>query len=219
MSRTRVFLARPALLDPEPSTLQEENPVMLSEPLERNQTDQPVAQLVLAAQGGSRDAFEQLFERFRRIVHVTAYRRLGNEAEAQELCQDVFVQALRKLDQLQDPACFGGWIRAIASRMAINRAVRARPMASLDAGGVAPRGVETETPLTRMIREERCERLRRGLGRLSNMDRDTLTAFYFRGRSLIQMSDEFNSPVGTIKRRLHVARKRLARQLETLAAT
>lgn len=92
-------------------------------------------------------------------------------------------------------------------------------MASLDAGGVAPRGVETETPLTRMIREERCEQLRRGLGRLSNMDRDTLTAFYFRGRSLIQMSDEFNSPVGTIKRRLHVARKRLARQLETLAAT
>ncbi len=38
-----------------------------------------------------------------------------------------------------------------------------------------------------------------------------------RGQSLVQMSDEFQSPVGTIKRRLHVARKRLAKQLGALA--
>ena len=39
-------------------------------------------------------------------------------------------------------------------------------------------------------------------------------AFYLRGRSLQQMSREFETPVGTIKRRLHVARKRLRQQLE-----
>ena len=39
-----------------------------------------------------------------------------------------------------------------------------------------------------------------------------------RGRSLVQMSREFETPVGTIKRRLHVARKRLRRQLEGVAA-
>jgi RNA polymerase sigma-70 factor, ECF subfamily len=39
-------------------------------------------------------------------------------------------------------------------------------------------------------------------------------AFYIRGRSLKQMSREFETPVGTIKRRLHVARNRLRRQLE-----
>ena len=46
------------------------------------------------------------------------------------------------------------------------------------------------------------------------MDRATLVAFYIRGRSLKQMSREFETPVGTIKRRLHVARNRLRRQLE-----
>ena len=45
------------------------------------------------------------------------------------------------------------------------------------------------------------------------MDRRTLEAFYLKGQSLTQMSDAFDSPVGTIKRRLHVARQRLARQL------
>ena len=49
------------------------------------------------------------------------------------------------------------------------------------------------------------------------MDRKTLEAFYVRGQSLVEMSTEFGSPIGTIKRRLHVARKRLARELEELA--
>ncbi len=181
--------------------------------------NQDLPQLVAAAQDGSRDAFEQLFRQFQRVVYVTAYRRLGNDAEAQELCQDVFVQALRKLDQLQDPACFGGWIRSITTRMAINRAVRSRPMASLDVEGAAPAGDDdVQTPLAQVLAEERREQVHDGLNRLSDMDRSTLMAFYFRNQSLIQMSDEFRSPVGTIKRRLHVARKRLAQELEMLAA-
>ena len=56
-----------------------------------------------------------------------------------------------------------------------------------------------------------------GKVQLTDLDRDTLVAFYFQGQSLVQMSDEFNSPVGTIKRRLHVARKRLAKELAALA--
>ena len=45
------------------------------------------------------------------------------------------------------------------------------------------------------------------------MDRQTLVAFYFDGRTLLEMSRQFQSPVGTIKRRLHVARRRLAEEL------
>jgi hypothetical protein len=44
------------------------------------------------------------------------------------------------------------------------------------------------------------------LHRLKTVDRETLVAFYIRGHSLKQMSREFETPVGTIKRRLHVAR-------------
>ena len=46
------------------------------------------------------------------------------------------------------------------------------------------------------------------------LDRATLVAFYIKGRSLKQMSREFETPVGTIKRRLHVARNRLRHALE-----
>ena len=76
---------------------------------------------------------------------------------------------------------------------------------------------EERTPLGNVLASEERSRVRAGLRRLRKLDRQTLEAFYVRGRSLAEMSDDFESPVGTIKRRLHVARKRLARELAELA--
>ena len=53
---------------------------------------------------------------------------------------------------------------------------------------------------------------------MGSLDRRTLVAFYVEGQSLVQMSEAFSSPIGTIKRRLHVARKRLAAELTDMAA-
>jgi RNA polymerase sigma-70 factor (ECF subfamily) len=177
-----------------------------------------VVQLVRAAQAGRREAFGELFERFQRHVFAIALRRLGDYNEAQELCQDVFVQALQKIGQLREPECFGGWLRSITHRMAINRLVRRSadlPTEPEDLAGVC---VEDETPLTVALAGERVSQLRAGLARLGALDRETLEAFYVKGWSLVEMSDEFEAPVGTIKRRLHVARKRLARAIEPLVA-
>ena len=172
---------------------------------------------VRAAQAGDREAFGRLVRRYERSVYAVAYRRLNNHAETQEVCQEVFLQAMRKIGQLQEPRCFGGWLRAIAARTAINRAVRRWPVTPADAGAFEASCVEHETPLGTALTRERQTQVRVGLRRLRAMDRDTLVAFYFDGRSLIEMSDQFQTPVGTIKRRLHVARKRLAKELEALA--
>ena len=175
-------------------------------------------QLVLAAQAGDREAFGQLVERYQGSVYAIALRKLGNHAEAQELCQEVFVQALQKLDQLREPACFGGWLRSITVRLAINRSVRRSPVTAAEPEAIEASCVEHETPLGHVLKLERQNQVRAGLRRLRTLDRKTLVAFYVKGRSLLEMSDEFDSPVGTIKRRLHVARKRLAKELEELVA-
>ena len=174
-------------------------------------------QLVEAARRGDRPAQGRLVERFERAIYAVVYRRLNDHGEAQELCQEVFIQALRKLDQLRDPACFGGWLRSIAARMAINRAVRRAPLIPTDSGVFEASCIEYETPLGTALSRERRAQVRQGLGRLRAMDRETLVAFYFDGHSLVEMSQQFSSPVGTIKRRLHTARKRLAKELQTLA--
>lgn len=180
------------------------------------ETDNPLAETVCAAKRGDRGAFGRLIENYERAVYATAYRRLNNHADAEELCQDVFIQAMRKIDQLDNPRCFGGWIRSIADRMAINRLMRREPMASADTDMLKSDCVELRTPPAVMLEREREDQVRRGLRRLRAMDRETLVAFYFDGRSINEMSKNFDAPVGTIKRRLHVARKRLAKELESL---
>lgn len=177
-----------------------------------------VVQLVRAAQRGSRQAFGELFERYERHVFAVALRRMGDYAEAQELVQDVFVQAMLKLDQLRQPECFGGWLRSITHRMAINRMVRRGPDLPTEPETLTATCVESNTPLDLMLVGEREEQVHEGLNRLRELDRETLEAFYVKGHSLLEMSDEFDAPVGTIKRRLHVARKRLAKEVEELVA-
>jgi RNA polymerase sigma-70 factor, ECF subfamily len=174
--------------------------------------------LVEAAQAGDREAYGELVTRFEPMVYSVAYRRLGNHSEAQELCQEVLVKAMQKLDQLKVPAAFGGWLRSITVRMAINRQVRRAPTIATEPQTLDARWVESSTPLDAALANERATQVRGGLARLRELDRHTLEAFYVRGESLSQMSEAFAAPIGTIKRRLHVARKRLARELETAAA-
>ena len=171
---------------------------------------------VRAAQAGDREAFGQLVERFERCVYASALRRLGNHVEAQELTQEVFVQALRKIGQLREPECFGGWLRTITARLAINRRTRSHQATPTERETLDAVCLEHETPLASALANERRTQVRAGLDRLGRLDRETLVAFYIDGQSLVEMSAAFESPVGTIKRRLHVARKRLARELAEL---
>ncbi|MFO0789730.1 MAG: sigma-70 family RNA polymerase sigma factor [Pirellulales bacterium] len=180
--------------------------------------DTTLEYLVVAAQAGDREAFGELATRFEPMVYSIAVRRLGNHSEAQELCQEVFVKAMQKLEQLKVPAAFAGWLRSITVRMAINRQVRRAPVVTTEPQALEATCFESSTPLDAILANERARQVRGGLARLGDLDRNTLEAFYVRGESLAEMSNSFAAPIGTIKRRLHVARKRLARQLETAAA-
>lgn len=180
--------------------------------------------LVDKAKLGDREAYGELVVRFQNSVYAMALARVRDPIEAQELAQEVFVHAMRKLPQLRDARCFAGWLRQITARMAINRATRKGPVF-----GAEPEfldGVEGDfrTPDEQLVLAEEKAGLHDGLRKLKDLDRATLEAFYLRGRSLKQMAREFETPVGTIKRRLHVARSRLKDVLEgrepgTAAAT
>ena len=131
-----------------------------------------------------------------------------------EVSQEVFIRAWRKLNQLREPERFPAWLKQVAVRMSINHVLRKKSEASLENGEFA--AVEEQrvaSPLTNLMQSETAHEVWDCLEKLREMDRQTLVAFYFEGRSLRQMSDLFDSPVGTIKRRLHTARNRLKTEL------
>jgi RNA polymerase sigma-70 factor (ECF subfamily) len=83
------------------------------------------ARLVGDATGGDRAAFGTLYEQYRRMIHgiLLAY---VNYSEAEDLMQEVFLQAMNKLPGLRDPAAFGGWLASIARHTAVDHHRTAR---------------------------------------------------------------------------------------------
>jgi RNA polymerase sigma-70 factor (ECF subfamily) len=195
------------------ATLELERPVRESNPAGAGKwTD--LAALVRRAQRGDRDAFGRLVEQFERTVYAVCLRRLGNPSEALEMTQEVFLHVMKRLDQLREPERFAGWLRQVAARMAINRATRKLPPSTVESDILEGAGEVHADPLDELIARERAQRLYEGLNRLKSLDRETLVAFYIQGQSLIEMADNHDAPIGTIKRRLHTARKRLRAELE-----
>jgi RNA polymerase sigma-70 factor (ECF subfamily) len=173
-----------------------------------------ITKIVERAREGDRSAYGELVERFQPTVYALALARLRNANEAQELVQEVFIHAMTKLSQLRDSHCFAGWLRQIAERMAINRLTRRGPIRGAEPAILENVQGRSVSPLDELVSMEQKAQLWAGLDRLKPVDRATLVAFYIHGRSLKQMSREFETPIGTIKRRLHVARNRLRRHLD-----
>jgi RNA polymerase sigma-70 factor (ECF subfamily) len=173
-----------------------------------------ITTLVEQAQTGDTRAYGELVKRFQASVFAMALTRVHDPVEAEELAQEVFVHGMKKLPQLRDPRCFAGWLRRITARMAINRLSRRGPLSGTEPEVLDNVQARTVAPIDELALGEAKAELHEGLRQLKELDRLTLEAFYLRGRSLKQMSREFETPVGTIKRRLHVARQRLKGVLE-----
>jgi len=71
------------------------------------------AQLVRLARAGSHEAFARLYDRYARLVRALCYDAALDLNTAQDLCQEVFMRAYRKIDTLEKPQSFGAWLVAI----------------------------------------------------------------------------------------------------------
>jgi RNA polymerase sigma-70 factor, ECF subfamily len=88
------------------------------------------AVLVTAALEGDRDGFGRLYDLYTPLVHGIVLARVPR-AEVDDLVQDIFLHAYRKLDTLRDKAAFGPWIAMIARNRAIDFHRRSRETVEL----------------------------------------------------------------------------------------
>ena len=78
------------------------------------------ADLVAAAQAGSRPAFERLVERYFGMVYAIGYARLRQRETAEDLAQEVFLRVMLSLEQLKEPRWFAPWLGRIARNLALD---------------------------------------------------------------------------------------------------
>ena len=110
------------------------------------------AALVAAAREGDRSAFGRLYDRYARTVHGILLARV-TLGEVDDLVQDVFVIAIRRLGTLRDTAAFGAWLAIIARNRAADYHRQATPAAELpeDLGREDPPGAEARAALKAIL--------------------------------------------------------------------
>ena len=78
------------------------------------------ALLVRRARRGDAAAFEALVRKHYRAAYAIAFGVLGSAMDAEDACQDAFVKALERLDEIRDPNRFGPWLQQIVRNRARN---------------------------------------------------------------------------------------------------
>ena len=90
-------------------------------------------QLIHSILSGNDAAFDTLVEKYQKSVHALAWRKIGDFHHAEEITQDAFLQAYKKLSTLKNPHQFAGWLYVIANRLCIDWMRKQKPaMQSLE---------------------------------------------------------------------------------------
>ena len=168
-----------------------------------------LAPIVIRARQGESGAFEELVRRFQDMAVGYAYSLLGDWHEAEDAAQDAFVNAYCSIIQLRDAAAFPGWFRRIVFTQAQRRMRVKRPVwVSLEqvselavAGPAAPSEAGGDVELWALVDS------------LPEAQRSVLLLYYMRDFSQKEIAAFLEIPLGTVKTRLHHARKRIKKRM------
>jgi RNA polymerase sigma-70 factor (ECF subfamily) len=186
--------------------------------IDQNDEDQ---RLVLAAQEGDLDAFNQLVTRHERAVYNTCYRMLRDASLAEDATQDAFIRAWNSIDSFR-----GGIVRPWILRIATNRtydilrAQARRPAQSLEAQPFESEAEWTsqtdavEHPESFAARGELSSFLQEALGELPDDQRLAIVLSDVQGYAYDEIAEIMDVAVGTVKSRISRGRSRLRTVLQ-----
>ncbi len=168
-------------------------------------------ELVRATLQGQTQAFGVLVTRYMRPGYLVALSVTGNPEDAEDVSQEAFLVALKRLEDCRDPERFGGWFLTIVRNRARNllrrehlrRGEELTPEISPGPGGPAEDLKQLE------IREQ----LARGMEGLSEVRREVLLLHDLEGWKHREIAVRLGIPDGTVRSHLHFARKHLRDRL------
>jgi RNA polymerase sigma-70 factor (ECF subfamily) len=153
--------------------------------------------------------FATLLAENERHVFQIALSVLGSPADAEEVAQDAFLRAHRRLASLGDPARFRAWVSRITFRLALNRhRARQRQLARETAWHAAHQQPLADAART-AVDHVFLDRLRTEIDRLPEKLRAVLLLAAVEGMDAREVAAVLEIPIGTVRSRLHLARKRL----------
>lgn len=173
------------------------------------------ANLVLASIGGDRDAFGEIVSRYQNLLCSLAYSSVGDLKHSEDIAQEAFVEAWRKLDTLSDPEKVKAWLCGIL-RFKISRHRRNETHhAANDATALDEQVADQANVDDAIIQEQEQALLWQTLEQLPETYREPLILFYREQRSVENVAYELELTEDTVKQRLSRGRKALQNAMVT----
>ncbi len=165
------------------------------------------AEAVQAVLAGEKFAYGELYDRYARLVRAICFETTGDLIQAQDLSQEVFFRAYRRLADLRDPGRFGNWLLGI-TRLVCKEWKRARLRDRHRYSGLDPADTDAVEPAAS---HESIEEFHRAILSLPEKERLAVHAFYLQGHSVEQARAVLGLSRSGFYRVLQRARDRLAR--------
>jgi RNA polymerase sigma-70 factor (ECF subfamily) len=171
--------------------------------------------LAHAAMAGNRFAFQQLMTMYEERIYRMVFFRTRSPADAEDICQEVFMQAFKSLRRLKDPERFSGWLFRIAANRVKDhyRKQRVRAIFSFlpdverDAEAVATTD-ERNSVMENLERQEFWGRVHTMLDRLSQMEREVFLLRFIDDLGIREISEVISKSQSTVKTHLYRALKK-----------
>ena len=182
----------------------------------RNATDEEErasdAMLLKHVAEGDKAAMHILFARHRGKVFRFIQRMVRNQTIAEDLVSQVFLDVWRSASQFENRARVSTWLLSIARFKAINT-LRRRAYESGDLADVPEIADAADTPEAALDRKETNGIVQACIKKLSPAHREIIDLFYYREKSVAELSETIGIPLATVKSRIFYARKQLAQIL------
>jgi RNA polymerase sigma-70 factor (ECF subfamily) len=183
-------------------------------------------ELVARSQGGDVDSFNQLILRWERPIYALAYRVIGREEEARDVCQEAFLRAFRALPGFKGQAKFSSWLYRITLNLCRDwmRRQKRAPVSQMpddtDAMELAAQAGPVESIEDLVARRQLTAAVEEAMTLLPEEQRTAIILKEYHGMTFQEIADLQGCPLSTVKTRLYqglsVLRRHLARsgQLE-----
>lgn len=176
--------------------------------------------LVRLCKAGETEAFGELVRRHQERLFPTIHRIVGSVEDAEDALQDAFVRAFQKLATFHGESSFYTWVYRIAVNVAMEscrrRKVRRLFALGLETAHGSRREPAGSDPARALEREERDRAVEAALDRLGPEHRAIVVLKDFDGRRYEEIAELLGVPVGTVRSRLHRARRELRDHLKGL---
>jgi RNA polymerase sigma-70 factor, ECF subfamily len=166
-------------------------------------------ELLARVRAGDQLALQTLYGRHHVKIYRFALRLLRDEAAAEDVVSEVFIDVWRNAAQFEGRSEASTWLLAMARNKAYS-ALRRRKEDSLDDEAAAEIADDADNPEVAMQKLSKGERLRECLLQLSPEHREVIDLVYYHDKSVEEVAQIVGVPEGTVKTRMFHARKRLA---------